>query len=312
MEIYVILHQMVQLFLMMALGYLLYKVKMIDAPFNKKLTRLVLDCTLPLMVLASVLEQPADRDYGVVAEMIVISAGIYIILPLIAFVIVKCMRIPVSQQGMYMLMLTYGNVGFMGFPVLNAIYGGTAVFYAAILNIVFNVSAFSAGVFMVNYGCGGDSAGGSGKFNFRSLLSPGTVISLISVAIYFSGVIFPEDIVSVCSSIGSMTSPLAMIIIGATLATMDVKSVFDDWRIYPFTLVKQIALPFVMWLVMRAFIRDELLLGICTVLMMMPTANICVMLANMHDRDEKLAARGVFITTLFSIVSVPLMLYFIA
>ena len=73
MEIYVILHQMVQLFIMMGLGYLLYKVKIIDAGFNKKMTRFVLDFTLPLMVLASVLEQPADRDYGVVAEMIVIS-----------------------------------------------------------------------------------------------------------------------------------------------------------------------------------------------------------------------------------------------
>lgn len=310
MEIYVILHQMVQLFIMMGLGYLLYKVKIIDAGFNKKMTRFVLDFTLPLMVLSSVLEQPADRDYGVVAEMIVISAGVYIVLPLLAFVTVKFMRIPIGQQGMYMMMLTYGNVGFMGFPVLNAIYGSTAVFYAAILNIVFNVSAFSAGVVMVNYGCGGDAAGGAPKFNFRSLLSPGTVISVLSVAIYFSGIIFPDDIVSVCSSIGNMTSPLAMVIIGATLATMDVKSVFDDWRIYPFTLVKQIALPFVMWGIMRVFIRDDMLLGICTVLMMMPVANICVMLANMHDRDEKLAARGVFITTLFSIVSVPVMLYF--
>ena len=118
MEIYVILHQMVQLFIMMGLGYLLYKVKIIDAGFNKKMTRFVLDFTLPLMVLASVLEQPADRDYGVVAEMIVISAGVYIVLPLLAFVTVKFMRIPIGQQGMYMMMLTYGNVGFMGFPVL--------------------------------------------------------------------------------------------------------------------------------------------------------------------------------------------------
>ncbi len=125
MEIEVILHQMIQLFIIMGLGYLLYKVKIIDEGFNKKLTRFVLDCTLPLMVLASVLEQPADRDYGVVAEMIVISAGIYIVLPVIAFVIVKFMRLPIDQQGMYMMMLTYGNVGFMGFPVLNAIYGGT-------------------------------------------------------------------------------------------------------------------------------------------------------------------------------------------
>lgn len=308
MEIIVILHQMVQLFILIALGYLLYRVGIIDKDFNKKLTRLVLDCTLPLMVLSSVLEQPAERDYAAVLEMIAISAAIYIILPLIAFVIVKLMRFPGSQQGMYMMMMTYGNVGFMGFPVLNAMYGSTAVFYAAILNIVFNISVFSAGIVMVNYGGGRGER--SGSF-LKSLMSPGTVIAVFSVAVYFSGIIFPDDIVSVCSSVGSMTSPLAMILIGATLATMDIKSVFNDWHIYIFALAKQIALPVIMWLILRVFVGDEMLLGLCTVLMMMPTANICVMMANLYDRDDRLAAKGIFITTLFSMISIPLMLYFI-
>lgn len=313
MENYVILHQMAQLFIMIGFGYLLYKFKMMDDEFDKKLTRLVLDGTLPLMVLASVLEQPEERDYGAVANMIIISVFIYIVLPIVAFIIVKCMRLPLKQQGMYMCMLTYGNVGFMGFPVLNAMYGGTAVFYAAILNIVFNISVFSVGTIMVDYRCGdtAETAGGSHRFNFKSLLSPGTIISLLSIAIYFTGIIFPDDIVSACSSIGNLTSPLAMMLIGAALAKMDVRSVFDDWRIYPFVIVKQIVMPLIMWLIMRVFIHDDIMLGICTILMMMPVANISVMLANLHGHNEELAARGVFLTTLFSAVSVPLMLYFL-
>lgn len=309
MDVFVILHQMVQLFILLGLGYFLYKVKVIDDDFNKNLTKFVLNCTLPLMILASVLEQPAEREYLTVAKVFGISVAIYIILPLLAFVLVKVLRMPKDQQGMYMMMLTYGNVGFMGFPILDAVYGSIGVFYAAMLNIVFNVSAFSAGVIMVNYGAEG---GSSSKIQLKSIFSPGIIISLLSIAIYFTGIIFPQDIVSACSAAGGLTSPLAMIIIGATLATMDVKSVFDDWRIYLFTLVKQIILPIIMWLIFRVVIKDEMILGICTILMMMPTANICVMLAKLHNRNEKLAAKGIFITTLFAMVSVPLLMFFIA
>lgn len=309
MDVFVILHQMVQLFILLGLGYLLYKVKVIDSDFNKKLTRFVLDFTLPLMMLASMLDQPAEREYLPVAKMFGISIIIYMILPVLAFVIVKILRMPEKDQGMYMMMLTYGNVGFMGFPILDAIYGSKGVFYATMLNIVFNVSAFSAGVIMVNYKAKGSS---TNKIQLKSIFSPCIIISLISIAIYFTGIVFPQDIVSACSAAGGLTSPLAMIIIGSTLATMDIKSVFDDWRIYLFTFVKQIALPIIMWLILRVFIKDEMMLGICTILMMMPTANICVMLANRHNRNEKLAAKGIFVTTLFAMVSVPLLMFFIS
>jgi hypothetical protein len=107
MDISVILHQMIQLAIVMALGYLLFKVKLMDADLNRKLSKLLLNCTLPAMILSSVLEQPAERDYGVVAELFAISIIIYLLLPVIAFFMVKVMHIPIHQQGLYMFMFTY-------------------------------------------------------------------------------------------------------------------------------------------------------------------------------------------------------------
>jgi predicted permease len=299
---------MIQLAIVMALGYLLFKVKLMDADLNRKLSKLLLNCTLPAMILSSVLEQPAERDYGVVAELFAISIIIYLLLPVIAFFMVKVMHIPIHQQGLYMFMFTYSNVGFMGFPVINSIYGSTGVFYAAIVNIIFNVSSFSLGVIMMNYG----TEHKDGKLiEWKNLLSPGVSVSVLSILIYLSGITLPADIVSVCDSVGNITTPLSMLLIGATLATMDIKSVFNDWHIYPFTLVKQIAVPFVLWMLLKIFIKDPEILGTNTVLLLMPVANSSVLFANLYMKDEKLAARGVFITTLFSLISVPAMLYFI-
>jgi len=309
MDIMVIIHQMIQLFIMMALGYLLLKTGIMDADLNTKLSKLILKCTLPALMLSSVLSQSGERDYSAVGMMFFISVLVYFCLPIISFLIVKLMRFPLDQQGLYMFMFSYGNVGFMGFPVISSIYGNIGVFYAAILNIVFNVSSFTLGVILINYGT---AKKGEKLIDLKMLLTPGVSISVLSIIIYLLGITFPSDLVSVIDSVGNVTSPLAMILIGSTLATMNVRSVFTDLRVYPFMVVKQIVIPIMMWLILRILVHDPLMLGASTVLMLMPVANSSVMFANLYGRDEKLAAKGVFITTLFSLISVPAMLHFIA
>ena len=306
MEISVILHQMVQLFIVMGIGYLLFKVKMIGIEFNKQATKLLINCTMPATIMSSVLAQPAERDLSVVYKVFGISLAIYIILPVIAIILVKLMRIPKHEQGLYMFMTTFSNVGFMGFPVVGAIFGDTAVFYAAMFNIIFTVSSFTCGVVQINYGV---TASGEKLFNWKNLVSPGVLFSLLSVVVYMTGVTFPADVVSVCNSLGALTTPLAMLIIGSTLATMDIKSVLNDKRVYIFTVIKQLIIPVVIWAGLRVIVHDPLILGVMTVLLLMPVANNSVLFATMFEKDEKLAAKTVFISTVFSIISVPLMMY---
>ena len=308
MNIELILHQMIRLSAIMGVGYLLYKLKLMDQDFNKKLTRLLLNVTLPAMVLASVLEQPAQRDYSVVGKVLGLSVALYVLLPVVSYVFARLLGTPKAQRGIYTFMLTYGNVGFMGFPVVGAIYGSTGVFYAAIVNIVFNTSAFSVGAVLMSMG---NRAEGEKLIDWKKLLSPGVSVSGLSLVIYCTGVVFPEDVVSICQSLGSLTSPLAMLLIGATLATMELKTVLCDWRLYPFTLVKQIVLPLCVWALLRVVVKDPVILGTCTILLLMPVANFTVLFATLYGKDAQLGARGIFMTTLFSIVSVPFMLYLI-
>ena len=310
MDIEVIAHQMIRLFLMMGCGYLLFKVKLIDEDFNKKLTKLLLNFTLPAMILSSVLDQPEERDYSAVAYMFLFAVVMYAVLAIMAVVLTKAIRVPGPQQGIYMFMFMYGNVGFMGFPIMDAIYGSLGVFYAAIVNIIFNLSSFSLGVAFINYQPG-ERGQEKHKLDWKKFLTPGVSVSLLSVVIYLAGISLPEDIVSICDSVGNITSPLAMILIGATLATMKVKEVFTDWRLYIFAVIRLALLPAGIWLVLRLFVKDPVMLGTLSVMILMPVANSTVLFANMYGRDEKLGARGVFITTLLSIGTVPLMLYFL-
>lgn len=306
MDISVILHQMVQLFIVIGIGYLLFKVKMIGVEFNRQATKLLVNCTMPATIMSSVLAQPAERDLSIVFKVFGISLVIYILLPVLAILVVKLIRIPKEQQGLYMFMTTFSNVGFMGFPVVGSIFGDTAVFYAAMLNIIFTIANFTYGVVQMNYGT---VSSGEKLFKWKNLLSPGLIFSVLSVLVYVAGVTFPADVVSVIDTLGSLTTPMAMLLIGSTLATMDIRSVINEKRVYAFIPFGQIIVPVIVWGILRLFVRDTLILGVMTVLLLMPVANNSVLFATMFEKDEQLAAKTVFISTVFSIVTVPLMLY---
>ena len=99
-----------------------------------------------------------------------------------------------------------------------------------------------------------------------------------------------------------------MILIGATLATMNFRAIFNDWHVYPFAAVRQIVLPLIFWPILSFFIRDTFILSVVYILLLLPIANTSVLFATEYDGNEQLAAKSVFITTVLAIVTVPLML----
>ncbi len=305
MDIAVIAHSMIQLFVIMGLGYIMFKAGMLDRELNRKLTRILLDVTMPAFILASVLQQTGERDFGVIGQALAVTAAFYVLVPLLAFLLVKIMRVPLEQQGLYMFMYTFSNVGFMGFPVIEALFGAEGILYAAIFNIGFNIAAFTLGVIQINYG----RSGSAGGIDLKKLLSPGVLCSVLALVFYLLNVRLPGDIVLALDMVGAITSPLAMILVGGTLAGIRVKEVFTDLRVYPFTLVKLILLPLPVLFGMSLLIKDMLLMQVFTVLVLMPVANNSVLFSLLYDNDENLAARAVFITTLLSMVTVPGMLY---
>lgn len=298
---------MVQLMAMMALGFLLYKAGVIDREFNKKLTGLLNNCALPATILAAVLDQPPGRNRDKVILVTIVSIAYYVIMPVVSFVFIKlCRFIPENEQGQYMFMLTFSNVGFMGIPVVQALFGNEGVLYAAVLNIAFNVAAFTLGVMQINYGHKDEN----GRMNLGKLLSPCVISSVAALLIYLSGLRMPGDVIAFCGTVGGLTTPSAMILIGSTLGTMNAGEVFGDWKVYPFTCFKQIALPLMIMWVIGFFVKDTMMNNVLAIMMLMPVANLAVILSYQYDRDEKLASRVVFISTLLSMVTIPVMLYF--
>ncbi len=301
MDIQVILMQMVQLFLMIGLGYFLFKVKILDVELNKRLTTLLLAVTTPALIISSVLSTTEYLPFTDILFVFLVGILVYIVLPILGWILVKIMRIPLPQQGLYIFMTVFSNIGFMGFPVMKAIFGNDAVFYTALFNMLFNLLVFSVGTGIMGYGTGRKM-----DFNPKDLLSPGVIASLVALVIYMAKIQFPNVISSTITMIGDITTPVAMLIIGSTLANIPLKEVFSELCIYPYTFIKQVIIPVLAYPVLRLFIQDPLILGVTLIMISMPVANSAVLFATEYDGDVSLAAKAVFMTTLLSIVTIPL------
>jgi len=303
MNIQVILHQIAVLFVLIAVGFLFGKFKVLTQDGNKALSKFVLFIALPCTVLNSVFEIEAD---------ITISSTLYFMLmSLLSIVIAFAIAVPLilllsgkkGDRGLLSFMSVFSNSGFMGFPVVIALFGSASAFYVALFNIPFNAIVFSLGIFMI--------AGKGGRFDPKILLNPTLITCILSVAIALTGPQIPFVITEAIRITGNITTPGAMIVIGASLAFIPLKSVFSDWRIAPVTLIKLIIVPVITWLILKQFITDEFILGVLVVIACMPTAAMSAMLALEYGGNERTASAGIFTTTLLSAISVPLIVYYL-
>ena len=121
---------------------------------------------------------------------------------------------------------------------------------------------------------------------------------------------FPIPITNAISILGNLTSPLAMMLIGSTLASMKIGEIFKDKRVYLFTFVKLIIIPLICYPLFQLFIKDTLVRNVFFIESLMPVANTALIFATEYDLDKKLTSRTIFLTTLLS--TIPAFLYLFA
>ena len=315
-DMHVLVNQLIELFIIICLGYLMFKIGILNETVDKHINSLIVNVTMPCLIIDAVLsiDSSSRPDGSTVAALFAVSIGFFIIMPIIAFILVKILRITIrikpKRQGIYMFMFIFSNVGFMGIPILRAAFGSqadVAVFFAAVLNIFFNLAVFTYGVIMIGYGDEAETT-----FKLKDLLSPGILSSVIGLFIYIFNFHFPASFEAVghsITTIGDLTPPLAMILVGSTLASIPLKDVFTEWRIYVYAILKQILVPIALYPVYRLIMKDDLLFNVMFIELLMPVANIALILCTQYNLDRKFASKVIFISTIMSLVSIPVVIY---
>ncbi|MDO4542242.1 MAG: AEC family transporter [Bacillota bacterium] len=301
MEIQAVVGEMLSLFLILAVGYLGNKMGFLNREATKVLSRIIVNVTLPALILASVMgieEKIAGWNLLILLTVAFLSYGL---LGLVAFLTPKALKAPGETAGVYAFMAIFGNVAFIGFPIITAVYGSDAVFYAALFNIPFNLLIFSVGIMML-------SPQGGLKIGKRAFLNPSLAAAVLALILYLLPIEFPRPLVETASLLGGITVPGAMLVVGASLGAVPLGEVFRDARVYLVSLIKLIVCPFLILACFGPFIRDPLILGAAVITTAMPVATNTAMLSMEYGGDETLASKGIFISTLLSIATMPLVI----
>ena len=280
----IVFNQMVSLFLLMLTGYLANRSGVIDKTFESKVSRFIVNISLPATILNAVTGSDMAHDQEML-PIFVAAVSIFLVAHVICHFIQKTIR----WNPTYELMLNYSNLGFMGIPIISTIYGGEYVLHVSIFMMTFNLSLFSYGVYLLSK----DDA-------------PGILSAFLAIGIYLLDIRLPQHAVSLFSTIGVTTTPLAMIVIGSTLAGVKFSTVFTDKELYLFSFLKLLVLPMITFFVLRFFIKDRTLLEISTILSGCPIAGNVSMLCMEYNRDVTLVSKGICISTLLSMISIPI------
>ena len=205
-----------------------------------------------------------------------------------------------EDGGVYELLMIFPNSAFIGIPVAAAIYGSTAVFGISLLNLPFYVALYCYGVSLIQ-------GVPMGKVDLKQIFSPLMITSILGLALYLCNIRLPDLLAEPMQTIGQISTPGAMMLIGSTLADVPLKKAVCNWRMLLLAAGRLLLAPVAVHLVFSLFVKDEMLLGLVTLIAAMPSASFVSLLAAEYEKNEVLAAEGVFLTTILSVVTIPLM-----
>lgn len=303
MDVQVILGVMIKLFAIMALGFILNKAGIIDKHTNTKLSGLVSKITAPLLVISSVLSSSPDNRLDVLK---VLLAGFVMYMVLIVFAKLVCIvfRLPKKDRPLYECMLVFSNNSFMGFPVLQSLLGNESIFYSAMIHFSFNILIFSYGINNIAKCNGRDE---EKKFQLKNLINPGFLLICLALILYLTGIRSNGLVYETVYMVGNVTSPLSMLVLGASLAMYPMKESISDWRSYAFSVVRLFAIPLITFGVCRLLNVNDFYTTIVTVTNAMPVASMVLMLGNEAEIDTSVIIRNIFVTTVLSTLTVPIL-----
>ncbi len=306
---FIVFDNMLSLFFIMAMGFIAAKLKIIDDTISSALSTVLINITLPATII-SAMQRPFS--IGALKEIIlvlVVTCLIYAFSIFIGMIALKCMKADQSEKNIYLFACTFSNMVYMGFPVISAIFGHEALFYGSIANIVFNLVAFSIGILMIKK----DTTNTTDikKYLIDALKSIPIIAVFIGLIIFFAGIKLPQPLFSAFSMTGAVTVPLSMLIVGALLSKSNFLEMFNSIHTYFITFLRLIVIPLLVLLVLKHFITNKTLLGVLVIITAMPPASLTVIFAEKYGGNAPLASKVVFISTLFSVFTIPFMTIFL-
>ena len=294
------------LFALIVLGFLLGKRNIIHKESIPDFSALVLKVTMPVTVFCSIIDQDRSQLFAYGIQTFVTIILLHLCAFLIGLLLVKVMKVADSDQGVWIYCMLFSNNGFMGIPLALSIFGGKGMFLMALGNVVSNFLIFSVGIKLLTW-----------KYPIKEKLSiRKMVLNNINIAVILGFIVcilqipMPDIIGKLLAYLSDITSGMSMLVVGLSLSRLPVIAVFQDRKMIILTLIKQIAFPLLILGMLRIVpvTLDDTLKNVMILTAALPASSAQSMITEQYGTNTTGAGRSVFMTTLFSVITVPLIM----
>ena len=299
----ILLQQMMVLFIIMMIGYICRKIGLFGKEASKILSGVVVNIGNPALILSSAINKESEIEGKELAMTMGLAVAFYLVLLVLGEIVPRVLRVEKKNQGVYKVMTVFSNIGFMGFPLLTAMYGSESLLYASLFMIPYNILIYTYGV---NAMCTQEENISQKKIPWKKIFNIGVIACILTIILYLTRIPVPTVVEDVVSTLGNLTAPLSMIVIGDAMSQMKPKELLTDVKLMIFTVIKLLVIPVMGLLILKQFGFSSMLMGVLLVMISTPVGSMTAMLAQQYDGDYELASKGVALTTLLSVVTIPI------
>ncbi|HHV38339.1 MAG TPA: AEC family transporter [Tepidimicrobium sp.] len=294
------------LFLLIVVGYIAGKAGIISEGGQRELSNLVLKVTMPAtIILAFQLEYTKERFNTALSIMLTVALS-YVVVIALSKIFSRTYDLEDGQRDIVEVASALPNTSTMGYPIVLSILGKEALFFAVLgAGLVFEIISWTYGVFTI---------GRSSNVDFRKdfvkniLLSPGILAIIIGFTLFRLSITIPEPINTSMSILGQATSPLAMLVVGILLSRSNIRECLMSGRLYIIAVVRLLIFPLLILFTLNLLGFDGMRVIIPAVMLGMPTTAYVAMFSTNAGNDAELASQIIFISSLLSIITIPIVI----
>lgn len=300
MTIFTVFFQMLALLIMIGAGYFMAKKGMMDSHTNTQMSKMIVNVFNPMLILSSAANSAGLVSLDTIGLVGIIALGMFAVFIAAGMVLSPFFDRTPEQRKIFQEMFVFSNLGFIGIPVVSSILGEEYVVYVTEFLLIYTIVFYTYGVALMD-----------GKFSLsslKSMLNPGTVSGLTALLIIICGIQLPDFIKTAITYLGNVTSPMALVAVGFTLAHSDLKKIFCQPRLYVFSAIKLLALPLVLLPLLKLVTGDNALISVCMVMFGMPIGNMPLILGTQKGMDGSTCSAAIILTTILCVFTIPVLL----
>ena len=302
------LSTVITMFIILMVGYILGKKDIINSVASKNLSKLIIVAGQPALIISSITDKSFSSE-NLKLALISLASGFIMHLAIAFIAYFACFKIKdLDERKITEFAIVFGNIGFLGIPVMGALFPENGAFVASFFVVSFNILLWVIGLGIIARKR--DDIKLTAK---KIFINKGTIPSLIGFAIFLIPAFLPSfampDFISKSISyLGSLCTPISMLIIGALLATRTVKQMFGSIKVYYLCLFKLAIIPLLFCVMMKIFGFSDFWILFITAISAMPSASSTSMFAELYDTAPGYSAQCVGISTVFSVATMPLLI----